>query len=195
MEMSIDQRKDYIVLTAIDLIHEKGIHNVSTKEIARRLGISEGLVFKIYPRKNDILMAVLEHFERYDKDMYQTAIEKNEDPMEAIRFIMEKYLMYYENYPAITSVYQIIDTLKGDLEIECKSREIYRNRQGFIKNLIVTAQETGRMKNTTAPDVVADILLSVLDGMCTKWRLMDYNFSLSERVNKGIKLLLEALII
>ena len=193
MEISGSQRKDYIVLTAIDLIHEKGIQNVSTKEIAKRLGISEGLVFKTFPKKNEIYMAVLEHFSRYDSDMYHTALDKKDDPIEAIEFVFDSFLVYYENYPAITSVYQILDTLKEVPDIELQSKEIYCSRLSFLTAMLVKAQDEGRVKPSIDTELVADVLLSILRGICIKWRLMNYSFPLRERTNSGLNLLLESI--
>ena len=51
MDFNSVPKRESIVLNAIDLIHEFGIHLVSTKEIAKRLGISESTVFKYFPKE------------------------------------------------------------------------------------------------------------------------------------------------
>ena len=193
MDISINQRREYIVLTAVELLHENGAGHVSTKEIARRLGISEAMVFKIFPKKNDIMIAVLDHFARYDKDIMITASEKCENSYEAILFIANSLLTYYENYPAIISVYQIMVTAKGNPELEKRSEEICNNRLECYKQLILKAQRDGRMNETLDPELVADCLIFIFRGMCSKWRHMDCGFPLKDRTNKAIELYLSAL--
>lgn len=190
MDLSISQRKEYIVLTAIDLLHEFGLNNISTKEIARRLDISEGLVFKIFPKKNDIIIEVLERFSRYDKDIFRTATAKYENATLGLLSVLEHLLIYYENYPAITSVYHILASSKGVPGIEEKVREILNDRYVLMEQLIEYAQEAGYYDKSKDPRAVAEIVMHVFQGSCLNWRIMDYNFPLRERTMASITLFL-----
>jgi Transcriptional regulator len=193
MEFQTNQKKEFIILTAIDLIHENGIQSIPTKEIAKRIGISEGLIFKIFPKKKDLILAVIDHFARYDNDMFLTSQNKNDDPLDAILFFMDKYTRYYENYPAITAIYQIVDIHIGFPEVEASAKEITLNRLAFLKQLIMRAQERNRIDPSIEPDTAADILYMIFKGMCMKWRLWGFNFSLSEKTNYAVNLFLQSL--
>lgn len=193
MDANINQKKEFIVITAIDLIHECGINNVSTKEIAKRLGISESLIFKVYPKKNDLILAVLDHFSLYDKDMFHTAQEKYEDGIEAIMFYLDNFLLYYENYPAITAVLQVLDLHNGVPQIDERAIEICQSRLDHIKQLVVKTQAKGIFDHTIDPEIVADVLYSAFKGMCIKWRQMNFSFSLKDRTNIAIRLIIKAL--
>ena len=57
--MSLLNRKDSIVITAIEIMSELGIHGLTTKEIARRQGISEGTIFRYFRSKNEIILSML----------------------------------------------------------------------------------------------------------------------------------------
>lgn len=193
MEGNINHKKEYIVIAAIDLINEKGMNNVSTKEIAKRVGISEGSIFKIFPKKNDLMLAVLNNFAMYDNDMYRTTFEKYEDPLEAIIFYLTKYLVYYENYPEIIAIFQGLEDMTGILKIKEKQQEIYQNRVDVLKQLVRKAQELGKMEQTTDPDLIADILYTVFRGMCVKWRMTGYGFALTDRTKQAIVIILNSL--
>lgn len=190
MDGSVYQRKEFIVLTAIDLLHENGIYGISTKEIARRLDISESLIFKVFPKKNDIMIAVLEHFCRYDRDIYRTATQKNENLIDGLLYVLNHLLVYYENYPAITSVYQIIASAKGVQGIEEKVIEILQDRAEHMEQLVKSAQTAGILDKSYDPTAIAEILLHILQGTCITWRLMDYSFPLRERTMYSIRLFL-----
>jgi AcrR family transcriptional regulator len=194
MDLSGSQRREYIVLTAIDLLHEYGINNISTKEIARRLGMSEGVIFKTFPKKNDILIAILEQFSKFDKDIFQTATEKSDNPIEGLLFILDHILVYYENYPAITSAYDILASVKGVPEIEEKSLEIILNRHGAIGKLVKNAQQMGLIDQSHDSDLLADNILYIFTGSCIKWRLTNYEFSLKDRTLQSITLFLDQLV-
>lgn len=65
-------RKDNIILAAIEIISEDGIHGLSTKKIAARQGISESLLYKHFNSINDVLVAVVKSFSRYDMMIINT---------------------------------------------------------------------------------------------------------------------------
>ncbi len=193
MEFQTNQRKEFIVLTAIDLIHENGIQGIITKEIAKRIGISESLIFKVFPKKKDLVLAVIDQFSRYDNDMFLTAQSKKDDSLESILYFINKYTKYYENYPAITAIYQIIDIHIGFPEIEARANEITLSRLEFFQQLIVRGQRQNKINPSIEPDMAADILYMIFKGMCIKWRLQDFNFSLSDKTNYAIDLFLQSI--
>lgn len=191
MEFDPIHRREKIILHAIDLIHENGICAVSTKEIAKRLGISEGTVFKCFPKKKDLLMAVLEQFCMYDEDIFHTA-KKVQDPHKAIPFFIDCYMSYYENYPAITSVLHAYEALRGNLELEEKLKSIFFNRLQFIKTLIEGAQKEGFIRKDIDSEILADIIHSTCRGMCLKWRMQNLNSSLREKTMVRVNEILNA---
>ncbi len=193
MQMNAAQRREFIVFTAVDLAHEKGFHYVSTKEIARRLNISEALIYKIFPKKNDILIAVLDQFSIYDNDIFRTAIETYEDTLEGILFVIHKFITYYENYPAITSVYQAYGTLKSEPELENKTNSIFFRRVEALKRMVEKAYETGRIREEWRPEAIADILTSIITGMCLQWRMRDFSFSLMDRTLNAVESLFDTI--
>jgi AcrR family transcriptional regulator len=193
MNISATQRKESIIIVAIELIHEKGFHYVSTKEIAKRLGVSEGLIFKIFPKKNDMLKAVIEHFSLYDNDIFRTAEVNYDNALEGIEFIASKILDYYENYPAITAVYQAYDALRSEPELDGQVKNIYRKRKEACVKVLTRAWDAGLMKKGIEPETVADILNSIMIGMCQQWRMQDFNFSLKAKTLEAIKLLIDSI--
>ena len=190
MEISAEQRKEYIVLISIDLIHENGIDHVSTKEIAKRLNISEALIFKYFSKKSEIFKAVLDLFVRYDKDLFATANFKNENILEDMMLSFNILLRYYENYPAITSIYQAYYSFHNEPELKALVTEIFMKRSMYIRQLIEKAQEKHWITQNYNSEMIADILSSTIRGMCLKWRMKDYSFSLRDETLQVIKVLL-----
>ena len=192
MDEGAIHRRESIVLNAIDLINEFGIHSVSTKEIARRLGISESTIFKYFPKKNDLIMAVLEQFSVYDNDIFNTAINTMSNPKEAILFCLDSYLAYYENYPAITAVFQAYDVLRGVPELEQKAKSIFQNRLAATKKLIEEAQSAGVISSLVDADSLADIATALLRGICLKWRMFNFDFPLKQKAMQEFNMLFDA---
>ena len=136
MEHSLLHRKDITVLAAIDIINELGIQGLSTKEIARRQGISEGTLFRHFKTKTEIVLAVLDYFSQYDLDIIESIKLMHLEPVESIMFFIKAFAEYYENYPAITAIAQSYDVLSNDPELSSKIISIFSGRNKFIKDTI-----------------------------------------------------------
>ncbi len=190
--LHIIHRRESIILNAMELMNEFGIRFVSTKEIAKRLEISESTIFKHFPKKNDLFMALLEQYSLYDNDILCTAKTKKKDAKEAIIFYIKTYTLYYENYPAITALIQAYDVFRGIPELEDKAKQIHLNRLEGIKKLIEIGQDTNVICKKIDKEVLADIITSTYIGICVKWRMQGFNFSLSQEAIQAVNILLDA---
>lgn len=184
-------KKESIIFTTIDLINEHGIQGVSTREVARRQGISQGMVFQYFPKKNDLLGAVLEHFSLYDNDIFDSTKIKNLNCKDAIIYYIDSYATYYENYPAITAVAQAYEVLLNDLYLGDKVKRIFRNRANCMKEIISQGQSAGIIRQDLDCDSLADIITSTQRGICLKWRIESYNFPLREKTLQAVNMLLD----
>lgn len=182
-------RKETIVLTAIEIIDQLGIRHLSTREIAKRENISEGTIFKHFKSKNDIILAVLDHFCKYDNDLLETIKIKKLKPEAALRFVIDAYATYYENYPAITVIPQIYSILSYEPELSQKVRQIMALRSNLIREIIEQAKEQGVIKAVASSQVITDIIIGSISQTCLNWRMSGYCFSLKERILQAMEVI------
>ncbi|MEG6584769.1 TetR/AcrR family transcriptional regulator [Dendrosporobacter sp. 1207_IL3150] len=185
-------RKESVVLTAIDIINELGIQGLSTKELAKRQGISEGTLFKHFRSKNEIILSVLDHFAKYDKDIFESCTKKNLKPSEALLFVADSCASYYENYPAITAIPQLYEFLAHDDELGQKLNQILDFRAQSIKQIIEAAQASGELRQDVDSQILLHIIIGSFRNICFNWRMQQNNFSLRERVVLTLRTVLQA---
>lgn len=183
--------KESIVFSAIDLVYERGAHGVSTKEIAKRLGVSESTVFRHFPRKTDLLGGVLDQFSLYDRDLFQTAT-MTRDPAAALRFYIETQMSNYEGYPAITALVPPYSLFRNVPELAGQAKAIESNRWQQLYQLIEAAQAIGFLRGDLKTSCLTDALTAVINGMCSRWLLQDRGFPLKEETMNTINLLVAA---
>jgi len=185
-------RKESVVLTAIEIIDELGFQGLSTREIAKRQEISEGTLFRHFKTKNDIILEVLDFFSKYDADIFKTVELKKLGAKEAITFIVDSYVAYYENYPAITAMTQIYEVLFREPAFAAKINGIKSGRLSFFQQLIKAGQVSGEIR----PDIDAEALADVIDGTCTaiclRWRMCSCGFPLREKTLAALKMIIVA---
>jgi AcrR family transcriptional regulator len=192
MGISLLHRKEYLVLTTIDIIEELGIQGLTTREIAKRQNVSEATIFRHYKNKNEFLLAVLDYYIQFDTDIFQSIRMTNLTPMDAIRYYVMEYAEYYQNYPAITAITQIYDVLRYAPELEQKIKEIQQNRTKMLQELIDVAKGAEDIPEEYDSRMIAVMILGFIREICLNWRLEQYNFSFRERTRASLDLFLKA---
>ena len=52
-------RQEQIKQAVLDIIHSDGLKNLSTRNLAKKVGMSEGAIFKHFPTKQDIIISII----------------------------------------------------------------------------------------------------------------------------------------
>lgn len=190
MDISLLHRRQGIIISTIECIDEVGLQNLSTKLIAKREGVSEGALFRHFKTKTEIMLAVLDHFSQFDDAIINSSIKMEFNPVETLKYFVGAFAEYYDNYPAITAIVQVYDSLMCDPALSEKVKEILAKRSGFIIETVKSAQSEGLIR----ADIDSEIFESLISGgfreICLKWRMCAFDFSLKEK----IVLMLDALL-
>ena len=83
---SKEERREEILDAAQHVFAERGYHGASTEEIARRAGISQPYIFRLFGTKKDLFVAVDTRCFRQTLEMFQRAAEgkRGEEALQAI---------------------------------------------------------------------------------------------------------------
>ena len=192
MREFILHRKDRLIITTIEIIDDLGIQGLSTREIAKREGVSEATLFRHYATKNDLMYAVLDYFSKFDSEIYQTTQMKGLKPKEAIIFFVSATFEYYENYPAITAIMMLMDILRYEPDLCERVNQIISSHNGYLKRLVEEAQQSGEIKATANIDFLAEQIAGLCRETCLNWRIQNKQFALKERTLSSLMMLLDA---
>lgn len=191
MAIELLHRKESIILTVIDIIDELGIQSLSTREIAKRQCISEGTIFRHFKTKNDVILAVLDYFSKFDEDIFYTVVNKRLNAKQAILFYFDSVVTYYENYPAITALTQLYDVLSYESDFITKIRKILSTRKIFLASMIKEGQVNGEIRSDISSEDLSDIINGTSSRICLNWRIEGRIFSLREKTIDSVTMVLK----
>lgn len=176
------KRSEKIVLTAIEILDELGLQGLSTKEICRREGVSEGALYKHFTSKDGVMLGILECYSKYDNDIKETIKLKRLSAKEGITYAISRYAEYYENYPAMTAVLNSHETLRHEAGITDKLAEIFEARNSLFADLIEKGIKVGEFKSDLNSEVLSDIILGACMSVTLKWRMRNRSYPLKEKI-------------
>jgi AcrR family transcriptional regulator len=74
-----DERRDLILDAAVRVFAERGFHGATTRELAKAAGVSEALMFRHFPSKEDLYTALQSHCCRHKNEQTAVMLESLED--------------------------------------------------------------------------------------------------------------------
>jgi AcrR family transcriptional regulator len=90
--------RDACVVAAQDMIAERGIENLSLRDVARKLGVSHQAPYKHYPSRDHLLAEVMRRcFQRFSAHL--DARPRFDDPEQDLESLGLQYLSYAHQHP------------------------------------------------------------------------------------------------
>lgn len=174
---SAEDRKAEIVATAIRLAGEVGPDRVTTQALAEAVGVSQPAIFRHFPTKPDIWLAVGETITRRMET--EAAPDAPADPLAALEALVARYLGQIMQTPAIPAIlfsrelHVENDALRGHFE------RVMTQRRAMFAALIEQAQAQGGIGGgpEEARDLAA-LILATIQGLAMRWSLERRGFDL-----------------
>lgn len=182
-------RRESIVLTAIDIINEMGIHELSLREIAKREEISEPALYRHFRNKEAIILGVLAYYSKFDKMIINTIEERRLQGKEAILFFLKSYGEYHENYPALTAI-PFSFSLTYEPSFRQQIIKIYNTRWGAVNNYIMQGKAMGEIDKDISNEALIHAIVGLESSIILRWRLENYSFSIRDKIMEGLKVVI-----
>lgn len=191
MELKLLHTKEGLIVSTIEVLSEYGLQGLTTREVAKRQGISESTIFKHYRNKNELILGVLDHFSQFDEAIIESMKCKNLKPVEAITYFVDSYVTYYESYPEITAIILAFEGLVREPDLRDKVKNIFNNRTSNIRLLVDEGKRLREFQIDIDSEKLTDIIMGLERVIILKWRMNNYNFSLKEHTLSTLTMVLD----
>ena len=128
-EKLVMRRREQIVAAAIELFSEQGYYRTSIQDIARKAGVSIGLIYQYAQTKEDVLLlSLMSVLDSYKQEIPQS-VQPADDPLEALWSTLATYC-------------RIIDRRRSAAVLAYRStKSLPREQREFIKQLEIETNE------------------------------------------------------
>ena len=161
-----------IIDACLSAFGEAGFHGVSMAEVARRAGVSHTGLTHHFPRKEDLLTAVLERQDVRAAEFLRVhdAEAAGIDPLELLRGVTGSLEGREEPHglAELTAVLTGEATTAGHPAHE-HFRERYARMRSFITRLFTRLAEQGRLRSPAPASQQAATVIALVDGLRLQW--------------------------
>ncbi|MEA3499973.1 MAG: TetR/AcrR family transcriptional regulator [Candidatus Marinimicrobia bacterium] len=176
--MKMTKRQAEITEVSINIIANKGIQNLTIKNISKAIGISEPAIYRHFESKIDILLAILSFFKNSNNIALSTEKLKSENSIKQIKTIYFNHFEQFISNRALASVIFSEDIFQNDERLIKKVSSIMELNHKIISEIIATGQEKNEIRDDISVDQLTLIIMGALRLIVQKWKMAKFKFDL-----------------
>ncbi|MBK7959616.1 MAG: TetR/AcrR family transcriptional regulator [Bacteroidetes bacterium] len=166
------ERQIEIMEAATLRIDKYGIQELTIKNLASDLNLSEAALYRHFKSKNEILLGLLTYFIFEMSERISAIIDDKEKlPSELLKEIFISQLKTFVQKPAIVSVIFSEGIFQFNKELSEKVSTMMSLMQKNINKLIVKGQNDGLFGDLLGADTITTIIMGSMRMVVLKWKL------------------------
>jgi AcrR family transcriptional regulator len=158
------RRTDEILDVAATLFAERGYAGADTQELAERVSVGKGTLYRYFPSKRDLFLAAADRAMRRLREYLDAAMSTRDDPLEQIVAAIEAFLGFFDEHPEFAELLILERALFRDRNkptyIEHREKNVGRWRQ--LYQALIEAGRVRAMPVHRITSVISDLVYGTM---------------------------------
>lgn len=187
-----EARQAEIVDTVLDLSASVCPGDITTADIARSLGLTQGALFKHFPTKDAIWLAVMGWVESHLLSALDAAAMAAPTPLEGLRAVFMKHVRFVAKHPGVPRL--ILNELQKprDTPIKRRARSMQESYRKLVVRLLAEAQNRGEVAAGFDKEGAATLFIGAVQGLMLQAMLAGSTAKLEAEARRVFALYLNA---
>jgi len=185
-EAQYSERQVQIINAAIKLMGEGGIQLLTTKNLAREVGVSEPALYRHFSNKVDILQQVLSYLRLRIVQRLRNITSSELNPSEKLRELVSRQFAAFTNRPEIVVVLLSEGLYQNNKELSALVYSIMQESSSFYLQVIQDGQASGDFRKDVPAERIAFMLMGSMRFCVIQWHISGFSYDL---IPKGEELL------
>lgn len=189
------KRQIEIMEAAMARISTYGIQNLTVKNLAADIGLSEPALYRHFKSKNEILLELLNYFiAGMKKRLSDVVANRHKTAGDELKAIFNSQFQTFVNKPAIVSVIFAESIFHFNEDLSYKVSEIMDLMDQYVTANIQKGQQAGQYSTLISVPVLTTIIIGGIRLTVLKWKLSGHRSNLikdGKAVLEGLLKMLE----
>jgi AcrR family transcriptional regulator len=175
---TFSERQSEIIDAAIHLIAEKGIQEMTIKNLADRVGISEPALYRHFENKTAILLGLLRFFTERSTAIFARIIREETPGKNQLIAVLRDQCRHLAANPAFSAVVFSEMIFQNEPKLASAVAGLMGTAQEKITEILSRGIETGSFRGDIP---VMHLLITVMGSLrllVTRWHMSNYGFDL-----------------
>ena len=158
---STKKRQEEIKKAVLDIIDKEGLHNLSTRKLAERVGVTEGALFRHFKSKRDMILAVVEEVEDVLMKALKEAATKDSPARDRLLDFLCTHVKYLIANKGITILLFSEAAHTNDPELKSRMLKILNGQKQLAKKIIQDGIVAGEWDSSLQVENVAMLYMGI----------------------------------
>ncbi len=156
-----EKRREEIKKAVLSIIDQEGMHNLSTRKVADKVGVSEGALFRHFRTKRDMILAVVDEVEEVlMKSLRAAAVEEIPAEDRLLKFLCA-HVRYLIANKGITILLFSEAAHANDPELKARMLKILNEQKRLAKKIVSDGIAAGDWDNSLNVDHFATLYMGI----------------------------------
>lgn len=186
--MEFTDRQIEIMEAATNRIDQYGIQELTIKNLAADLNLSEAALYRHFKSKNEILLGLLSFFiQEMNTRIAQIVKNVEQSPSVLISEIFNSQLLTFTKKPAIVSVIFSEGIFQFNKDLSKKVSNMMEIMQTNISTIVSRGQQEKIFATLLGPDAITTVIMGSMRMVVLKWKLSGNKSNLVSDGNSVLK--------
>ena len=176
--MDFSKRQIEIIEAATKLIGEKGIQNLTTKNLASEMGFSEPALYRHFKGKTEILESVLVFYREKLGQGLKQIINTDTTGIDKVKGMIEFQFNHFTKFPAVIMVIFAETSFQYDSVLSKAVSDIMNQKRMMVAKIIHSGQEEGNIRSDVSAEQLTTTVMGSMRFTVLRWRLSNFEFDL-----------------
>lgn len=178
MRKTGEERQAEIVQSALDLAAEKGLANVTTQDIANRVGIAQPTVFRHFASRDAIFRAAMEFVATGLFAALEGIFSGDMPPDERLRRMLDRQLAFISKRRGVPRLLFSDRLHLEDPELKATVRRIMDRYTERVAGVLHEGKVSGCFRGDLDEAETAKLIAAAFQGLVMRWSLNDFSHPL-----------------
>lgn len=188
---SAEERREEAVDAVIELSRERSPEGITTQAIAERIGVTHGALFRHFPDKASIWMAVFDWLGARLGRVADTAFAAGGEPLLILERLFHAQIAFVASHPGVPRIlFHELQRPAGST-LHGLARGIVGAYRERVKALIVQAKAGGQLPPGLDADAAAVLFVGTVQGLVVQSTLFSGEMDMRDAARRVFPLLLD----
>lgn len=186
-----EARRREIVAAVLALARERGPEAITTQAIADRMGVTQGALFRHFPDKEAIWLAVFAWVRESLGNALSAALAQADSPLAKIRRAFLAHVAFVAANPGVPRVLFHELQYPGDSPVRTEVRSMIAGYRKRLAELFAQAKQAGELPADLDTTLAPMLFIGAVQGLVIHSALADDEAAMNRRARKLFALLVD----
>ena len=188
---SAEVRRHDIINAAMELLRTQSVARLTTRELAKAVGIAQPTLFLHFGNKTQVLLALIDHVQEQLQQGLQSQNLHQFTPLERLRMVIRFHLKFIQQQPGIPRLLFSEELQTGDPVLRERMHGLIGFFLEFLRVQVQEGQARGELRADLDPQQSACLLVASVQGLAFRWILSEFRFVLEEQADLMVSTFLD----